>query len=316
MNETAESGVRFIQVTEEQAGQRIDNFLLARLKGVPKSRIYRILRRGEVRVNRGRAKPEYRVRAGDEVRIPPLRTAESVPAPSPGKGVLERLDAAVLFEDERLLVLNKPAGIAVHGGSGLSYGVIEALRVLRPQARFLELGHRLDRDTSGCLVIAKRRSALRAFQERLRSGAVDKRYLALVQGAWPGAHEERAPLRKNVLSSGERVVRVAADGKSALTRFRAVTVYGDATLVEAELVTGRTHQVRVHTAHAGHPIAGDGKYGDAEFNRALAAKGLKRLFLHAHEVAFRLGDDDATTRVQAPLPPELTSVLAQLKEER
>ncbi|HFD80552.1 MAG TPA: RluA family pseudouridine synthase, partial [Gammaproteobacteria bacterium] len=249
--------VRWVEVSAEQAGQRIDNFLLRVLKGVPKSRIYRLLRKGEVRVNKGRIRPEYRLQAGDTLRIPPVRVAETRGG-APGARPQQALADAILYEDDRLLVLNKPAGMAVHGGSGLSFGVIEALRALRPEAPYLELVHRLDRDTSGCLLIAKRRSELRTLHELLRTGALTKRYLLLAEGDWSrGPFRVEAPLRKNQLRGGERVVRVDSTGKAALTRFRFLEGYAGASLMEAELVTGRTHQIRVHAQHAGHPLAGD-----------------------------------------------------------
>ena len=309
------SKVSEVRIGENDAGQRIDNFLLKRLKGVPKSRIYRILRKGEVRVNRGRIKPEYKLKLDDLVRIPPIRVAETDAPVRPSDRVLQLLQECILYEDEAILILNKPSGIAVHGGSGISYGVIEGLRALRPQAKFLELGHRLDRETSGCLVIAKKRSALRAFQEMLRSGGMDKHYLALLKGQWrEGRKGIDAPLRKNTLVSGERIVRVSDDGKPSLSIFEPVTIFKDATLVSVKLVTGRTHQVRVHAQYSGHPIAGDSKYGDADFNRHMAGLGLKRLFLHASELRFSLADGRAPIHVSAPLDDDLTRVLQQLEQ--
>ena len=303
--------VREVSVSAEEAGQRIDNFLARHLKGVPRSHIYRILRRGEVRVNSGRIKPRYKVCAGDRVRIPPVRTApaKAASARRPGAG-LARL---ILFENDRCLVLNKPAGMAVHGGSGVSQGVIEALRAERPAAPYLELAHRLDRDTSGCLVIAKRRSFLRAFHEQLRAGAVEKYYLALVAGDWHGGERVvDVPLRKNTLRGGERMVRVDHTGKATATRFRPVERYGEATLVEAELETGRTHQIRVHTVHIGHPLAGDVKYGDRAFNTRMRERGLDRMFLHAHRVVFADTGGDVID-VSAPLDDALKAVLDRLE---
>ncbi len=284
------SGVQMLEVAPELAGQRIDNFLRNQLKGVPKTLIYRILRKGEVRVNKGRVKPEYKLQAGDIVRVPPLRVSEPDEPPVVALGVLERLEAAIVHEGKALIVLNKPAGIAVHGGSGLSFGVIEALRQLRPQAKELELVHRLDRDTSGLLMVAKKRSMLRHLHQALRGDGVDKRYLALVRGRWDSSRKQvSAPLLKNTLRSGERMVEVDAEGKEALTLFRVVRRFGDfATLVEASPVTGRTHQIRVHARHAGHPIAGDAKYGDDEFSREIRELGGKRLFLHAHALRIPL----------------------------
>ncbi len=284
------TGVQLLEVSPEFAGQRIDNFLRTQLKGVPKTLIYRILRKGEVRVNKGRIKPEYKLQAGDVVRVPPLRMAErDEPAPL-ALGLLERLEKAIVYEDKALIVLNKPAGIAVHGGSGLSYGVIEAFRQLRPDAKDIELVHRLDRDTSGLLMIAKKRSMLRHLHEALRGDGVDKRYMALVRGNWPAAKKKiSAPLLKNNLRSGERMVEVNPEGKEALTVFRVLRRFGEfATLVEASPITGRTHQIRVHAKHAGHSIAGDSKYGDEEFTREIREMGGKRLFLHAYALTVPL----------------------------
>jgi 23S rRNA pseudouridine955/2504/2580 synthase len=279
--------VREVTVAEERAGQRIDNFLLSELKGVPRSHLYRLLRKGEVRVNKGRIGPEYRLQVGDLVRIPPVRVAQRSEVARPSDNTLARMESAILFEDSDMIILNKPPGVAVHGGSGLDFGVIEGLRAMRTEARFLELGHRLDRDTSGCLVIAKRRPFLLAFQQLLRSDGSNKRYLALVKGHWQGRGGPiTAPLRKNILQSGERMVRVAEDGKAATTLFRPRERFSIASLVEATLVTGRTHQVRVHAQYAGHPIAGDEKYGDDGFNRELHQLGLRRLFLHAYHIDF------------------------------
>lgn len=286
------SGVQILEVAPELAGQRIDNFLRNQLKGVPKTLIYRILRKGEVRVNKGRIKPEYKLQAGDLVRVPPLRLAERDEPEPLAQGLLERLEKAIVYEDKALIVLNKPAGIAVHGGSGLSYGVIEALRQLRPDAKELELVHRLDRDTSGLLMVAKKRSMLRHLHQALRGDGVDKRYMALVRGRWETSKKQvNAPLLKNTLRSGERMVEVTEDGKEALTLFRVLRRFGDfATLVEAKPVTGRTHQIRVHARHAGHSIAGDSKYGDEEFTREIRELGGKRLFLHAYALKIPLPD--------------------------
>lgn len=315
MSQNPETSVREIEVGEDGVGQRIDNFLLKTLKGVPKSRIYRILRKGEVRVNRGRIKPEYRLKIGDLVRIPPIRTSEAPEPVVPGDRILKLIEQNILYEDKGLLVLNKPSGLAVHGGSGVSFGVIEALRALRPDARFLELAHRLDRDTSGCLVIAKKRSVLRAFHELLREGGMDKYYLALVQGRWQGGKRRvDAPLRKNVLNSGERVVKVSEDGKASLSIFSPVAIYKDSSLMRVRLVTGRTHQVRVHAQYCGHPIAGDDKYGNSDFNREMAQRGLKRLFLHAAELRFTL-PESVTIHVEAPLDENLHILLKRLEKE-
>ena len=309
------ASVRFLTVTDDEAGQRLDNFLLAKLKGVPKSLIYRIVRKGEVRVNKGRTKPEYKLQEHDKVRVPPVRTAEKNAAPVSTKlNKVAELEKQILYEDEVILVLNKPSGIAVHGGSGLSFGVIEALRALRPQARFLELVHRIDRDTSGILLVAKKRSALRSLHDQLRDKTVRKDYLALVRGHWQ-SHVKiiKAPLLKNELASGERVVKVSDTGKAAETRFAIEERYLNATLVKASPVTGRTHQIRVHTQYAGHPIAGDDKYGDSAFDAKMKESGLKRLFLHAYSIRFEHPKTGEEMVISAPLDKNLKSVLAELR---
>lgn len=295
-------GVRLVEVAPEFAGQRIDNFLITYLKGVPKTLIYRILRKGEVRVNKGRIKPEYKLQAGDVVRVPPVRVPERDEPVPVAQGLLQRLEAAIVHEDKGLIVLNKPAGIAVHGGSGLSFGVIEAFRQLRPDAKELELVHRLDRDTSGLLMIAKKRSMLRHLHEQLRGDGVDKRYMALVRGNWPTAQKQvRAPLLKSNLRSGERMVEVNEEGKEALTLFKVLRRFGDfATMVEARPITGRTHQIRVHALHAGHCIAGDPKYGDEDFSREVRDLGGKRLFLHAYALTVPL-PDGGELKLEAPV---------------
>lgn len=309
------TGVQLLEVSPELAGQRIDNFLRTQLKGVPKTLIYRILRKGEVRVNKGRIKPEYKLQAGDVVRVPPLRLAERDEAAPLAQGLLERLEAAIVFEDKALIVMNKPAGIAVHGGSGLSFGVIEALRQLRPDAKELELVHRLDRDTSGLLMIAKKRSMLRHLHQALRSDGVDKRYMALVRGRWEASKKQvNAPLLKNTLRSGERMVEVTDEGKEALTLFRVLRRFGEfATLVEAKPVTGRTHQIRVHAQHAGHSIAGDSKYGDEEFSRVIRDLGGKRLFLHAYALRVPL-PDGGELALEAPVDDIWKRTLEKLGE--
>jgi 23S rRNA pseudouridine955/2504/2580 synthase len=312
--------VALVQVDQEAAGQRIDNFLLRHLKGVPRSHLYRVLRRGEVRVNKGRVQADYRLKAGDLVRIPPLRTPAPEAQPRAPDSQLTRLERAVLFEDERLLVIDKPAGMAVHGGSGLSYGLIEALRQLRPGAE-LELVHRLDRDTSGCILVSKRRSTLRNLHALIRDGGdgIDKRYLALILGDLKRDEVMvDAPLVKNVSQGGERVVRVDRSvGKPARTRFRRLQRLdfegGVATLVEAQLLTGRTHQIRVHAAYLGTPLAGDPKYGDFEANRQLKTLGLGRIFLHAWRLALQADHMREPLRVEAPLPVDLNELLARLE---
>ncbi|MBN7820634.1 23S rRNA pseudouridine(955/2504/2580) synthase RluC [Bowmanella yangjiangensis] len=315
MTEQNSSKVQLIQVDPELEGQRIDNFLRTQLKGVPKSLIYRVLRKGEVRVNKGRIKPDYKLQANDIVRIPPLKVAEKNDAPSVKLDKVATLEAHILFEDDQLIAINKPSGMAVHGGSGLSFGVIEALRALRPDQKYLELVHRLDRDTSGCLLIAKRRSALKSLHEQLRDKTVDKRYQALVVGEWAdNRHKVRAPLKKNILKSGERMVSVSPDGKESETRYQVLERFSGATLVEAFPVTGRTHQIRVHCLHAGHAIACDDKYGDESFNRHMAGLGLKRLFLHAFTLSFIHPKSGERLSLKAPLDPQLTAVLKQLRK--
>ncbi len=313
MKEQTQQSVRFVTVEPDLAGQRVDNFLRTQLKGVPKSMIYRILRKGEVRVNKGRVKPEYKLVADDVVRIPPVRVSEGTPGPSPKLDKIAALESQILFEDERIIVINKPSGIAVHGGSGLSFGLIEGLRALRPDANFMELVHRLDRDTSGCILIAKKRSALRHMHEQLRTGKMDKRYQALVAGQWPeNRFKVKAPLRKNVLQSGERMVSVSEDGKPSETRYRILQKFDTATLLEASPITGRTHQIRVHCLHAEHPIACDPKYGDAEFDESMRQKGLNRLFLHAHSISLIHPGTEERVKFTAPLDATLTNTLKAL----
>ena len=307
------TGVQLLDVPADYAGQRIDNFLRTQLKGAPKTLIYRILRKGEVRVNKGRIKPDYRLQAGDQIRVPPLRLSEpGEPAPL-AKGLLERLEESIVHEDKALIVINKPAGIAVHGGSGLTGGVIEVFRQLRPEARDIELVHRLDRDTSGLLMIAKKRGMLRFLHEALRGDGVDKRYHALVRGHWPAAKKKiNAPLLKNTLRSGERMVEVNDEGKEALTEFRVLRRYGEfATLVEARPVTGRTHQIRVHARHAGHAIAGDPKYGDEDFSQEIRELGGKRLFLHSASLVIPL-PEGGELRLEAPVDGTWSQTLERL----
>lgn len=310
--------VQFVEICADHAGQRIDNYLMCKLHGVPKSLVYRIVRKGEVRVNKGRIKPEYRLKEGDLVRIPPVRQAEKKePGKVPSK-LLQQIESRILFEDKRIIVVNKPSGLAVHGGSGLSFGLIEVIRQLRPNDKQLELVHRLDRDTSGCLIIAKKRSALRRLHEQLREGSMDKRYLTLVRGKWKGTNKwVDAPLLKNVIRSGERLVFVDPKGKEARTQFIPYSVGEKASLMTVKLDTGRTHQIRVHAQHLGFPIAGDDKYGDEEFNRFLKGHGLKRLFLHAYSLKFHLPDpetgDEVSLFIKAPLDNELLDTLKRLQ---
>ena len=299
---TQTPSVQIVAISSDEAGQRIDNFLLSRLKGVPKSMIYRILRKGEVRVNKGRIKPEYKLQAGDIVRVPPVRVPERDEPVPLAQGLLQRLEAAIVYEDKALIVLNKPAGIAVHGGSGLNFGVIEAFRQLRPDVKELELVHRLDRDTSGLLMIAKKRSMLRHLHEALRGDGIDKRYMALVRGHWASSIKQvRAPLMKSNLRSGERMVEVNEEGKESVTVFKVLRRFGDfATLIEAKPITGRTHQIRVHTLHAGHCIAGDTKYGEEGFSKEIRDLGGKRLFLHAYMLTVPM-PDGGEMKFQAPV---------------
>jgi 23S rRNA pseudouridine955/2504/2580 synthase len=305
------AGVSHAEIDADTAGQRLDNFLLTRLKGVPRSHVYRLIRSGQVRVNSGRVRAHYRLRAGDSVRVPPVRRA--APKPARSADGLGWLEACIVFEDDRLLVVDKPAGLAVHGGSGLEFGLIEGLRSLRPAAKSLELVHRLDQGTSGCILVASKRSALRQLHQLMREGGVRKQYLALVRGQWQhGAIDVDAPLVVERLGGGARV-RVAPDGKPALSRFRLVSHFGSfASLLEVEIPTGRTHQIRVHAAAAGHPIAGDERYGDFEFNARCTERGLRRIFLHAQLIEFTWPDSGAEFIVSTPLPPELKDLLERL----
>ena len=311
----ASAQVRLVTISEDEAEQRIDNFLLRICKGVPKSHIYRVLRSGEVRVNKGRIDQTYRLKEGDVVRIPPVRIAEKAISSVPAA------EFTILLEDAHLLVIDKPAGVAVHGGSGVSFGVIEQLRAARPQAKFLELIHRLDRETSGVLLLAKKRSALTGLHEQIREGALDKRYLALVHGEWKNARQHvKLPLFKYTTPDGERRVRVQADGQPSHTVFNLVRRFGDFALLEAELKTGRTHQIRVHLASSGFPIAGDDKYGDFGLNKALQKSegervALKRMFLHAFQVTFRHPETGSAVTLNAPLPPECERFLKSLNKK-
>ena len=305
--------VAYLRIAEEAAGQRLDNFLLTQLKGVPKSHVYRLLRKGEVRVNKGRAKPEYRLEPGDVVRLPPVRRPEPGVPTARGRSAGAELEAHILHEDDRVIVLDKPSGIAVHGGSGLSHGVIEALRAARPDAPYLELVHRLDRETSGCLLIAKRRSTLRMLHELLRAGKVEKRYLALVKGRWElGQVRLEDRLRKTV-RGGERVVTVDESGKHATSIFRPVEIGSAASLLEVRIMTGRTHQIRVQAAEAGHPLAGDERYGDRDYNQRMKSLGLGRLFLHAASIGWEDPASGEWRIYSAPLPADLRQILSNLE---
>ncbi|MFA6161965.1 MAG: 23S rRNA pseudouridine(955/2504/2580) synthase RluC [Methylobacter sp.] len=302
--------VQLVEITEENCDQRLDNFLITRLKGVPKSRIYRIVRKGEVRVNKGRVDVKYRLVSGDIVRIPPVRVAEKAEETFVGQSLKDALQKNILYEDEAFLVLNKPAGFAVHGGSGINSGIIEGLRQIRPEAHFLELVHRLDRDTSGCLLVAKKRSALRKLHELFRDDHVHKTYIALLAGQW--ARKKlvvTAPLLKNVSKGGERMVVISQAGKEAETLFRRLKLFRDSTLVEASPKTGRTHQIRVHAASLGHPIVGDDRYGIDEVNRGFKARGYKRMFLHAEKLKFQHPVTGEPLTILAPLPQQLEDLI-------
>ncbi len=314
MNDTSKTSVTFLAISSDEAGQRLDNYLLRQLKGVPKSHIYRIVRSGEVRVNKGRVDVTYRLAEGDILRLPPVRLAEK-PDTSTAQAAALHVEIPVLFEDEALIALNKPAGLAVHGGSGLSFGVIELLRAQRPQARFLELVHRLDRETSGILLVAKKRSALTRLHEMLRDNhQIDKRYLALVGGLWPHARNHvKLKLLKYETADGERRVRVSDEGLSSHTVINRRQVYRDCSLLECELKTGRTHQIRVHLAASGHAILGDDKYGDPGVNRALQKRGLRRMFLHAWRLTLAHPVSGDELALEAPLPEELQNFLNTLE---
>lgn len=312
--ESASAAARTVEVAGDEAGQRIDNFLARQLKGVPRSRIYRVLRRGEVRVNSGRIRPGYRLRAGDRVRIPPLRTAGASDPPLVPPQLRRRLEAAVVYEDPAVVVVDKPAGLPVHAGTGVDLGLIEALRSLRPEGGGLELVHRLDRATSGCVILAKTRTALRELHDAMREGRIEKRYLALVAGR--PEHERWSvdvALRPD-RSGPERVMVAGQGGKPARTELRRIAQYAGAALVEARLPTGRTHQIRVHAAHNGHPLAGDPRYGDERFNEWARDLGLRRLFLHAHAVGFRTPAGGEPVEAAAPLPDDLRAILDRLEE--
>jgi 23S rRNA pseudouridine955/2504/2580 synthase len=307
-------GVRHIKIDAEHAGQRIDNFLTTTLKGAPRSLIYRILRRGEVRVNGGRIKPDYRLQEDDTLRIPPveIKPASSIPEQSnPG---VARLQSRILYEDAGMIIVNKPSGMAVHGGSGVQFGIIELLRVMYPQCKRLELVHRLDRETSGCLMLAKKTSVLRALHEQLREHKIEKVYLALLKGnIGKRSLKVDLPLKKNYLQSGERVVRIQDDGKDAQTIFVPEKHFSFASLARVKLLTGRTHQIRVHAQASGHELAGDDKYGEREFNKKMKELGLKRLFLHAQTLKFTHPQTGELVKVTAPLDDDLEKVLTTLE---
>lgn len=310
--------VLMIAIDEEFAGQRLDNFLIARLKGVPKSKIYNVIRKGEVRVNKGRAKPEYKLMPGDVIRVPPIRTAEAGTEAKASNQMMALLAKSIVYEDKGLLIINKPPGLAVHGGSGITLGLIETLRQMRPGDNHLELVHRLDRDTSGCIMVAKKRSYLRHLQAALREksagqGGVVKVYKALVIGEWPKKiHQVNSPLLKTVVAGGERIVKVHPEGKPSLTEFKVLQRFEGFSLIEARPITGRTHQIRVHAQYSGHPLVGDEKYGDDEINASMRQQGIKRLFLHASALSFSLPESDELIHVEAPLPSDLAIPLSTM----
>ncbi len=308
--------VQFVRIEPAQQGQRLDNFLMRFLKGVPRSHVYRIIRRGEVRINKKRSKPESRLEAGDLVRVPPYIGSDPAQIPRPGPGLVQLLKDSVLFEDEQLLIINKPAGIAVHGGSGIRLGLIEAVRQISDQWSRAELAHRLDRDTSGCIVLCKNMNYLKDIQQQLKAKTVNKHYLALVVGHWPTHLQEiDAPLQKNILSSGERMVRVDAAGKRSRTGFRVVEHLQGATLVEAMPVTGRTHQIRVHCEHAGHPIVGDPKYGGDRDRSALSGyAGANKLCLHAWKISFSGPGGNGLVQAEAEPPESLQNLISELRK--
>ena len=309
--------VNFVAIDEQYAGQRIDNFLFNHLKSVPKGHIYKIIRKGEVRVNKGRIKQTYKLQSGDSVRIPPITVTEKPLKPAPGRSLLQLIERSIIFEDSSLIAINKPSGVAVHGGSGISYGIIEAMRALKPQQKFLELIHRLDRDTSGCLLIAKKRSALVGVQNLLRNRQTDKRYLTLLCGKVGFSHKKvTAPLLREALKSGERFVRVDKKGKESTTYFSKIKQYTDAALMEVKIVTGRTHQIRVHSQYLGHCVAGDSKYGNFACNQRLKEKGLKRLFLHSAQISFKHPDTGHLMTIEAPLTEELENFLLVMQNNK
>lgn len=306
--------VQFIEISDDIAGQRIDNFLRNKLKNLPKSRVYRILRKGEVRVNKKRIKPEYKLQPGDIIRVPPMQIIETdqIETPNIKLNKVAELETCVIYEDDHFLVLNKPSGTAVHGGSGLKFGVIEAMRALRPNAHYLELVHRIDRDTSGILLIAKKRSALRHLQAQFREKTVQKYYFALVMGKWdPLTKKINAPLLKNEINS---IVRVNPNGKPSETRFKIIEQFEKATLVQASPITGRTHQIRVHCQYTGHPIAWDDHYGDPRFDAYTDKFGLTRLFLHAANIKFTHPLTEKQIDISAPLDTELEMMLVNLRD--
>ena len=304
--------VKFVEITSEHSDQRIDNYLFTLLKGVPKSRIYRIIRKGEIRINGSRIKPDYKLNEGDKIRIPPVRIAEREAFILPSKKLQYLLEKNILYEDDALLVLNKPSGLAVHGGSGIKFGLIEALRLIRPKTDYFELAHRIDRETSGCLIVAKKRSTLRYLQEQMRNRRISKVYRALATGKWPrGIKRIDLPLMAFEQKTGEKIVRVNPKGKKSVTIFSVMKRYRNFTLLEASLETGRTHQIRVHAQHIGCPLAGDSKYGLDDINKDIRKSGLKRMFLHAVKIGFSL-PCGKNIFIEAPMPSDLSEHLMEL----
>ena len=304
--------VKFVEITSEHSDQRIDNYLFTLLKGVPKSRIYRIIRKGEIRINGSRIKPDYKLNEGDKIRIPPVRIAEREAFILPSKKLQYLLEKNILYEDDALLVLNKPSGLAVHGGSGIKFGLIEALRLIRPKTDYFELAHRIDRETSGCLIVAKKRSTLRYLQEQMRNRRISKVYRALATGKWPrGIKRIDLPLMAFEQKTGEKIVRVNPKGKKSVTIFSVMKRYRNFTLLEASLETGRTHQIRVHAQHIGCPLAGDSKYGLDDINKDIRKSGLKRMFLHAFKIGFSL-PCGKNIFIEAPMPIDLSEHLMEL----
>ena len=305
-------GVSHEKICAEDAGQRIDNFLLRRFKGVPKSHVYRVLRKGEVRINKKRVKPAYKLIAGDEVRLPPMRYSEKGPRRPPDE-VIERIKARIVYDDDRVMVINKPAGLPVHAGTGYDYGVIDALQQLEKRADSVFLVHRLDRETSGCLLIARDRAAMKYCNEALQQGLVKKFYSTLLKGRWgQGPQTVELPLARNKVQGGERLVQVDESGKAAHSVFTPMREFKQACLMKVELLTGRTHQIRVHAAATGHPLAGDRQYGDTDFNFEMKSLGLKRMFLHAQSLAFPHPDDGQLLTIEPPLDDDLQDVLDKL----
>jgi len=304
--------VKFVEITSEHSDQRIDNYLFTLLKGVPKSRIYRIIRKGEIRINGSRIKPDYKLNEGDKIRIPPVRIAKREVFILPSKKLQDLLEKNILYEDDALLVLNKPSGLAVHGGSGIKFGLIEALRLIRPKTDYFELAHRIDRETSGCLIVAKKRSSLRYLQEQMRNRRINKVYRALATGKWPrGMKRIDLPLMAFEQKTGEKIVRVNPKGKKSVTIFSVMKRYRNFTLLEASLETGRTHQIRVHAQHIGCPLAGDSKYGLDDINKDIRKSGLKRMFLHAFKIGFSL-PCGKNIFIEAPMPSDLSEHLMEL----